>query len=303
VRADFSASPPFPPSEIVYVLGSRTVQRFLSLRGGALVVRHPIWLVRPGGWNLSYWREPDWLSQCAGCHTTALDPYRGAWVEDGIACEACHGPGRAHAESEGRERIVNPAKLPEGRAEMICESCHTAGHDLTGQFRYPVGFLPGWDLGKHFFGLTPKPGQDDRTFRGDGTRGDRDAQYRYWQTRMLVAEGATCDLCKNFRLTARDDDGPLAGVRLMSPEEFCLSCHDGSVVPPPPFHDGKETAGKGCLPCHPPARNREGRPSVHDHRFLPAGATGQNPFPPAPDSRSICFRCHPSPSKGAVTTP
>jgi hypothetical protein len=184
---------------------------------------------------------------------------------------------------------------------MICEACHTAGHDVTGQFRYPLGYLPGGDLGEHYFGLTPKPGQDDESFRGDGTARDRHAQYRFWQSRMLVAEGATCDLCKNFRLAAREGgrDGE-PGLRMLAPDEFCRSCHDGSLLPPPRFHEGREVAGKPCLPCHPPERNRAGSPSVHDHRYLPPGAAGESPFPTAPESRSICFRCH---SKGAAPTP
>ena len=39
----------------------------------------------------------DWSSQgqpgaCLVCHATNYDPATGTWQEDGVACEACHGP-------------------------------------------------------------------------------------------------------------------------------------------------------------------------------------------------------------------
>ncbi|MCL5966510.1 MAG: cytochrome c family protein [Deltaproteobacteria bacterium] len=295
--ARFEGETPFPPSEIVYVLGSRNVQRFVSLKQGNLVVRTPIWIIRPGSWNLSYWREMDWLRSCAGCHMTAFDPFTGRSLEEGVGCEACHGPGRAHARSRRPEEIVHPGKIGARRRAMICESCHTTGHDATGEFRFPVGFLPGLDLRRFYFGLIPKPGQDDRSFRGDGTYEDRHAQFLFWESNMLLRQGETCDLCKNFRM-AREEAAASEDPR-MSSREFCRSCHDGAVLPPPPHHGGPVTRRAHCLSCHPPARAASGEVSIHDHRFIPRAAMPRNDFIPPPDFNSICFRCHPAPTKGA----
>jgi len=297
--AKFDNNTPFPPSEIAYILGSRTAQRFISRKGDALVVRTPIWIIREGKWNLGYWREPDWRKSCAGCHVTGYDPSLPAFVEEGVGCEACHGPGRAHAESGGVPgKIVHPGKLSSNRRTMICESCHTTGHDMTGEYRFPVGYQPGGNLAKHFQGLIPKPGQDDTTFRGDGSYADRRAQFAFWASRMLIVEGETCDLCKNFRGGPDRIDAGSAPEK-MSAREFCLSCHDGRVLPPPRHH-GREIDRAGeCLSCHPVARIRGGSPSVHDHKYLPEGALAGKDFLPRPDFRSICFGCHPSPPKGA----
>ncbi len=299
--ARFSGTPPFPPSEIAYVLGSRNVQRFVSRRGDDFVVRTPIWLIRAKAWDLSYWREMDWLKACAGCHTTGFDPAHGRFAEESVSCEACHGPGRAHADSGNPGAIFNPAKAPAARRAMICEACHTTGHDASGEFRFPVGYRPGADLGLYFFGLTPKPGQDDASFAGDGSAADRHRQYLFWRTRMLLAQGETCDLCKNFRLALREG-ATAKGPHAMTTEEFCLSCHNGTVTRPPRGHEQAATSGRRCLSCHPPERGPSGEISIHDHRYIPAEAVARNDFIPRPDFRSICFECHaiPSPSgKGA----
>lgn len=294
--ARFEGTRPFPPSEIAYVLGSRNVQRFVSRRGEALVVRSPIWLVRQGAWNLSYWREMNWFSACAGCHTTGFDPFLGRYVEESVGCEACHGPGRDHARTARPSDIVNPARLDPKRRDMVCEACHTTGHDATGEFRFPVGFSPGLDLRRFYFGLVPKPGQDDHSFRGDGSYEDRHAQFLFWQSVMLLRQGETCDLCKNFRISRRDPAG--GGAKLTS-LEFCRSCHDGTVLPPPRHHAGPALKGRHCLSCHPAARASSGGPSIHDHRFLFPAALARNDFIPRPDFNSICYRCHPAPEKGA----
>lgn len=296
--ADFRSAPPFPESEIAYVLGSRNVQRFISRRGDAMVVRTPIWLIRAKKWNLDYWRELDWLRLCAGCHTTGMDPLQSAFAEEGIGCEACHGPGKRHAASGGDPAaVVNPAKLSQPRRDMICEACHTTGHDRTGEFRFPAGYLPGKDLTRYYFGLTPKPGQDDVSFAGDDSYADRHRQFLFWQSQMLVAEGETCDLCKNFREARRSTGNE--GPRKMTADEYCVSCHDGTVVAPPARHDHREVTSRRCLSCHPAMRARSGETSIHDHRYLPSAALEKKDFIPSPDFRSICFGCHPAPQKGA----
>ncbi len=297
VLAGFEGTSPFPRSEIAFVLGSRNVQRFLSRRSDTLVVRTPIWLIRSGTWNLSYWRERDWLKSCAGCHTTGYDPFRRIYAEESVSCEACHGPGKAHASSGNALDIVHPSKISPVRRDMICESCHTTGHDATGEFRFPVGFVPGEDLTRFFFGLVPKPGQGDSSFLGNGRYDDRHRQFLYWRERMLIAEGETCDLCQNFRM-ARAGGGS-GGPRKMTSQEFCISCHDGTITPPPRFHDRLDGGERKCLSCHPMAKTEKGLPSIHDHKYLPSNALAKNDFIPAPDSRTICFVCHAVPGEGA----
>lgn len=83
---------------------------------------------------------------------------------------------------------------------------------------------------------------------------------------------------------------------MMTTDEFCLSCHDGTVAPYPPRHDPAAMTGRRCLSCHPPERGPSGEVSIHDHRYIPAEALAKNDFIPRPDFRSICFGCHQVPS-------
>ncbi len=85
-----------------------------------------------------------WNASCSLCHTVAAAPALrpdGAEThvgELGIACEACHGPGKDHAArhrnpfaryatrgaDDDDPTIVDPAGLPPGRANALCARCH-----------------------------------------------------------------------------------------------------------------------------------------------------------------------------------
>jgi predicted CXXCH cytochrome family protein len=63
----------------------------------------------------------DWTSQgkpgaCLVCHVTNYDPATGTWLEDGVACEACHGPMVADHPKE---------PMPVDRSPELCARCHS----------------------------------------------------------------------------------------------------------------------------------------------------------------------------------
>jgi tetratricopeptide (TPR) repeat protein len=72
--------------------------------------------------------------RCFRCHSTG--PVRLAAnfqvqpSEPGIHCEACHGPGRAHAESDGARPIQNPGRLTAMQINVLCGACHRQASDL-----------------------------------------------------------------------------------------------------------------------------------------------------------------------------
>jgi hypothetical protein len=61
--------------------------------------------------------------QCQPCHLPLADAF-----EDGIGCEACHGPGSAYA---GLDVMIDPLKSTAAglwEAGAVCASCHNPGH-------------------------------------------------------------------------------------------------------------------------------------------------------------------------------
>ncbi len=70
---------------------------------------------------------------CLQCHASRLQPLSGVqnrfgqppFLEGGVGCERCHGPGKNHA--AGSRGIVNPAKLDPPRRDGICAQCHLTG--------------------------------------------------------------------------------------------------------------------------------------------------------------------------------
>ena len=250
----------WPQEKVRYVLGAHFVHRFVAEASGTLVVLPRILdqttgkmlPIRDYGWNRRYW-----LKECAGCHTVGFSAENDTFVEAGIGCESCHGPGLNHVRTGGsRKFIVNPARLPPDRAEMICESCHTSGVDNSGQYQFAVGFRPGDDLTRFYSGLTPKPGQDQTTFSGDESYPDRHRQWEFLKKRLFLAKGLTCDYCQNFR-----DFNSVSGSEFMSHDEYCVTCHQERSRHP------EASPGKNCTQCHQPAKTASGTFSIHDHKF------------------------------------
>lgn len=100
-----------------------------------------------------------WENRCAGCHQTGLTlqkqttTYAGTPVDEAvtgyselnIGCEACHGPGAAHAASRNPADIINPDNFKAlgvaglRQANMVCGRCHSRG---VGNFTLAGMYLP-----------------------------------------------------------------------------------------------------------------------------------------------------------------
>jgi hypothetical protein len=212
----------FRPFEIAYVIGYQYRQVYLTQEAGGVLRRLPLqWSVPRQAffpyWNLQEGSLPTvsdlwaqmtslnsaWNLYCARCHTTHLviegkDPaHRRAevhWVDDGIACEACHGPGSLHADYFGpnyanrimafldskiRGRpvayIANARKLDKGRAMSVCARCHGADILMATTDIYRL-YEPGYsregrinDLSGHFRRTPLEPGRQIPTVEGGRT--------------------------------------------------------------------------------------------------------------------------------------
>ncbi len=72
--------------------------------------------------------------RCFRCHSTGpiqlTAKFQVQPSEPGVRCESCHGPGRVHAESGGKQSIQNPRRLMAVQISTLCGACHRQASDL-----------------------------------------------------------------------------------------------------------------------------------------------------------------------------
>jgi len=250
----------FTADDIAFTVGTgHYVQRYLyEVDNRDYRVLPAEWDVTTGAWRpltlADSWEDPayDWEQSCVGCHVTGFDLERERWEDDGVQCEACHGPGENHVDAaRDAGRNPNDEELAEIRAAInpavdpqTCGQCHSRGTSADGR-PYPVGYYPGGSLADSFTLVTLD--QTDHWW-STGHANQMNMQYNEWvssaHARSLVdlvdAENAdpSCLTCHSAdstyiaRLTAAVEAGDREGA---APEPLtletaqygvsCSSCH------------------------------------------------------------------------------
>lgn len=176
-------------------------------------------------------------------------------LPEGIDCQRCHGPGRAHVEaarSRGataeavRAAIVNPARLTRDRQMEVCMQCHleTSSRHLPNEVRaYDreiFSYRPGQPLGdyKMYFDRISE-GPADRPFEivhaAVGLR----------RSACFLKSQMTCITCHNPHNIPRGEEATRQYTQV------CQSCHQGVT------HTVALPVGETCLSCHMPKRRTE----------------------------------------------
>ena len=183
--------------------------------------------------------------KCFGCHTvhaTTSAGFNPAHAEPGLGCEACHGPGRQHAEAEAaqsgfahtmsvptkpavsgtlRTAIFNPAGLSPVDSIDYCGSCHRTSTDAT---------------------LAAGP-------NSLGTATVRFQPYRLEQSkcwRATESDRLTCTACHDPHQSLEQSAAKY--------DKTCLGCHtviQGASVPQHLAHVAS-TGSTSCVSCHMP---------------------------------------------------
>jgi len=251
---------PFTDDDILYVIGaSKYVQRYVyEVERRVYAVLPAEWDVIEGVWRpyllAESWPDPayDFTANCAGCHVTGLDAERGRWEDDGVMCEACHGPGSVHAEvaddAGGRpndEELVEIHNAIVVSADaQVCGQCHSAGTSP-----YPLDYRPGGVL-VHDDGFALVSEDDTAAWYGSGHARRSGMQYNEWISSAHSTSFATMSESANA-------------------QDACLTCHsgdylfterirgifdDGDLSGTPPDSLTLETASMGitCVVCHSP---------------------------------------------------
>jgi tetratricopeptide (TPR) repeat protein len=255
--------------EVHYVLGSGNHARtYLHRSGEGKLVQLPVgWYAEKGGFwamNPGYDR-PDHQDfrriityDCMFCHNgyPALAPAadesgrEAIYVEplpEGIDCQRCHGPGRAHLEAAAkpgatpesiRAAILNPARLGRERQIELCMQCHlestsrTLPHAIRRYDRGPFSYLPGEPLADFIlhFDHPAGAGHDDRFEIAH-------AAYRLRKSACFLKSGMTCTTCHNPHQVPRGEQAVQHYVA------ECRNCHAAAHAPGGP-------PGNDCLGCH-----------------------------------------------------
>ena len=279
---------------VKYTIGGLWKQRYITeLDDGSLMVLPVQWNVKQAAWedyhglksrepgSGAYWSDPGRAYQfgCIACHNTGVaytyDTKNECfidtqWHEEGIACEACHGPGGVHAaadEPENREDILNPARLPDPRkAAMVCGQCHTRGKAKDGRHGYPtrgirkedgkesvMPFQPGDDM--HFtFDAGP-------AVHPDGSPMKHRQQYDDWLQSKHAEVGVMCWDCHD----PHRHDGQYHRSQLREKgSNMCLKCHTNVVSTG--IHGLHDV--NSCVGCHMPNTAKSANPhDIHSHRL------------------------------------
>jgi len=292
--------------EIKYAFGVFPLQQYLiELPGGRLQAFGIAWDARPretGGqrWFDLYpgqklapgtplhWTGVDqnWNFQCAWCHTTNLNKnfdaasnrFNTQWIEIGVGCEACHGPGSAHlgwARGNDVQRASAPLKgfalsLSERRGVswpmgdkgqafrstplsahtevLVCAGCHSRrtqfSDDPKSVARFFDAFRPA---------LLEAP-----LYHPDGQQREEVFEYGSFLQSKMYAAGVTCSDCHDAHSGKLHTDGG----------EVCAKCHAPERFNQPSHHRHVQgSAGAQCANCHMPATRYMGVDARRDHSF------------------------------------
>ena len=199
---------------------------------------------------------PEELRHCFNCHTvhaTTSSGFNPLHAELGLGCEACHGPGAAHAANMTTKvgktgkvdlAIYNPAGLSPSESIDFCGSCHRTSGDVL-----------------------------QAANKANNPSVVRFQPYRLQKSRCWRAtqdERLTCVACHDPHQPLNRND--------VSYDQHCLSCHTGITTAE---HSGKvcPTGAKTqCISCHMPkipVASMHGEFTDHFIRVAKAG----DPFP------------------------
>ena len=262
--------------QVDYVIGSGNhAQTFLHRDALGRLIELPVsWYTEGSGyWAMSpgYDRrdQQDFKraipAGCMFCHNgypqgnaAALDsndpPTFGKTLPQGIDCQRCHGPGRAHvtavlsgAGSDAiKHAIVNPARLSRDRQLEVCMQCHleTSSSHMPNQIRRfdkgTLSYRPGQPLGDYmlYFDQVSEDNNDDRFEIAH-------AAYRLRKSACFRNSQMTC-------LTCHDPHKSYSAPGAMEHYvQVCQSCHQ-SVA-----HTVSIPAESSCISCHMPKRRTD----------------------------------------------
>ena len=288
--------------EVRYAFGVDPLQQYLiELAGGRLQALSIAWNVNKKRWFHLYpkerithtdelhWTRPaqNWNYMCADCHSTGLrknydaatDRFATKWSEISVGCEACHGPGSAHAAWATARRDGKPysdngskglvARLDERRGVSwtregtaatarrsksrstereieVCAQCHARRGQIA----------DGYTAGKPFLDYYRPALLIAPLYHADGQQRDEVYDWGSFLQSKMYAAGVTCSDCHEAH----------GGKLRAEGNAVCTQCHAAAKFDAA-VHHHHAPGGRGarCAACHMPTATYMQIDPRHDH--------------------------------------
>ena len=204
--------------------------------------------------------------ECLDCHVTALSvdydrqaqQWRTGFIDAGVACESCHGPGRKHAQSTEPGDIVQPRKLDDALGLAVCAQCHGIHEPLYPMVDSAHRFRPGQRYEERFKVIAAVGTSGLMSdFYADGR--PRSSSYEYQaliQSSCYLKGGATCLSCHTAPHEVHEGaDLPVAETRTGPWENgdlTCRGCHEAVFSAGARHTHHAAKAAQSCVACHMP---------------------------------------------------
>ncbi len=237
---------------------------------------------------------------CYGCHATGhtvevvgrsptgLVLPGSRWVEPGVGCEACHGPGGPHVDT-ARTRKPGPETVKMARGDGATVDACAACHGLRDILPSPFSATPAHRYGESVvIAADPMLAMGSNAEFHDPFFADlRPSTYQqeaigFSQSGCARKGGMTCSACHDVH-----SGSPTAALLTEGGTAVCASCH-AAVVARGTQHTIHKAGSPGgrCLDCHmAPILRGPGSEPARDHSMAPPVA-GPGDIPAA------CVACH-----------
>ena len=237
------------------------------------------------------WREwpLTFNTMCYNCHVSQLstnydlktDAYHTTWVEPGINCETCHGPGAEHSRifrdapsgtTPKDHKTISWKPFTAAQKNDTCAPCHAKMRILTQTFR------PGDRYFDHFSLTT----LEDPDFYPDGRDLGENYTFTLWRMNPCAQSGQLdCTHCHT-------SSGRYRFKKTEEANNACLPCHRERVENAPAHtQHSANSEGNKCITCHMPM-TEFARMRRSDHSMLPPAPAATIAF----KSPNACNLCH-----------
>lgn len=285
----------FTAQDVAYTLGSgRNLQAYVYQGDdGSLMVLPAQWNIKEKKWQAldlaGSWPDTayDFVDNCAYCHVTGLDLEKGKWVDDGVQCEACHGPGSVHVDlmdtmdelTTADDRAALNASINIAVDAQVCGQCHSQGKAPDEAHPYPIGYVPG-DALVDSFSLVPT--DDAFYWYASGHASQQNMQYNEWIQTAHAKSYSDAESSEFFSLDCLICHGESyrRAVELLN-----VDGADPEILPIPNVEAERIPVGVTCSSCHNP------------HEEV---SEDESPASQAAANYQLCTSCHHSSSEVSV---